>query len=968
MKSRVIRTTRNASALAALGASLGMSLGVSPTAQAQPGHLYCVDETALRADAAGDPLASYSPYVNGCIRKLSDGRAAVLLPSALEPIQRIPTDQSLRRHAWGFLDENGRLAVRPIFENVRDFRHGLAAVQWQGKWGFINPKGRMAVAPRYDSVSDYAEIGLAVATLDGRRQLIDRRGEPVGAALDDAIDSLVLNDGVPALASVSYRAEYQSPSGERRYAKPGVEVIRPYGQGFFIAMNDERKYGLVDGDWNWVVQPAYDDISREQEGVLASAYGQEGAVLLGLDGALIGADQHYQDLTPVGKKFWSAALGRREGYAVLDTAGVPIVKLTDQEAQASQRFGDVIVYPSGGKLMALVPGQSKPLPLASGLAPSADVGGFILFRGEADVGLLTPKGVWLHGDTAPAWLNDAGEIDVRHGRLWIGKRDGGVLNIVDADGRTLLTPDTAEAVQNQTLKPLPLNVPGGPLAILGQSHCQCGPEGASLVLGDGSIVTDPSWTDLIPLDDQAEYGEREAPVAQDILKPEQLRYAAQTRDGMLLLDAQGRKMDLPVQQHIGPFRHGYALIYGGGVNKMIDRSGKIYALPDNVFDSDMVAPGVIRFVQTAADGAPWGLYDIVAGKQLAAPVFRDVGDFSHERAVASLGEGRVGVIDLQGKWIVAPQHLRVERVNDKLWKAMQAGGKDDDYDRPVAVFNQQGHALTPFVRRLYVNLAEDGSVTADSEQRRWIFSPDGEKAMDLQDATYTRLGDWLEIRRAPRHGYLNAQGAWQIEPSAYAGTVFQGTPARALASNETGARVIDPQGRTVATLPAGDWRWPVGSPTLLRYYERNGKLATDYTTLAGKTTLSVEGEASAFSEGRAVTRLSTRAMRAVDATGALTGPAFDALGALHGGLAPAVSGYSFGYVNGQGEYVIAAQYTAVTPFANQRAVVSTMDASSLIDPAGKALARVEMVCGVRTLYGSAGQRLWPNTMPARCAR
>ena len=970
MTSRVIRTTRNASALAALSAALGASLGVAPAAHAYTGHLYCVDEAAMRSDGPVDDMASYSPYVNGCIRKLSDGRAAVLLPSALEPIQRVPTDQSLRRHAWGFLDENGRLAVRPIFENVRDFRHGLAAVQWQGKWGFINPKGRMAVPPRYDSVSDFAEIGLAVATLDGRQQLINQRGEPVGEPLDDAIDSLVLNDGLPAQASVSYKPEYQSRTGERRYAKPGVVVVRPYGQGFFIAMTDERKYGLVDRDWNWVVEPVYDDISREQDGILASAYNHDGAVLLGLDGSLIGADQQYQGLTPVGKNFWSAALGGRDGYTVLDVAGAPIVKMTEQEAQASQRFGDVIVYPSGDKLMALVAGQSKPLPLAAGLAPTADAGGFVLFRGDAGVGLLTPKGVWLHGDSAPAWLADAGQIDVRHGRLWIGKSEGGVLNIVDADGRALLTPDTVTAMESQTLKPMPLNVPGGPLGMLGQSHCQCGPEGASLVLGDGSIVTDASWSDLIALDGDADadYRSSDDPVPADTLKPEQLRYAAQTRDGMLLLDAQGRKMDLPMQQYIGPFRHGYALIYGDGTNKMIDRSGKVYALPANVFDSDMVAPGVIRFVRTAADGAPWGLYDIVAGKELAAPAFGDIGDFDHDRAVASMGEGRVGVIDLQGKWIVPPRHQRIERVNDTLWKVMQAGGKEGDYDPPVAVFNNQGRALTPFVPRLYVNRAEDGSITADSEQRRWIFSADGSQAMDLEDATYTRLGDWLEIRRAPRYGYLNAQGAWQIAPSAAAGTVFQGTPARALAISDTGTRVIDTQGRTVATLPQGDWRWPVGSPSLLRHYHRDGKLATDYTTLAGKTTLSVEGVASAFSEGRAVSRLSTRAMRAVDAKGALTGPAFDALGLMQGGLAPAVSDYTFGFVNGQGEYVIAAEYSAVTPFANQRAVVSTMDASALIDPAGNSLARVEMVCGIRTLYGSAGQRLWPNTMPARCAR
>jgi len=137
MTSRVIRTTRLACAIAALGASL--------SAHAQSGHLYCLEEGSYRTDTNADDISNSSPFTNGCIRALSDGRAAVLLPSALENINRVPMDQSLRRHAWGFLDENGRLAIRPLFEDVRDFRHGLAAVQWKGKWGFIDTRGRMAV-------------------------------------------------------------------------------------------------------------------------------------------------------------------------------------------------------------------------------------------------------------------------------------------------------------------------------------------------------------------------------------------------------------------------------------------------------------------------------------------------------------------------------------------------------------------------------------------------------------------------------------------------------------------------------------------------------------------------------------------------------------------------------------------------------------------------------------------------------
>ncbi|KAG1336372.1 hypothetical protein G6F61_014969 [Rhizopus arrhizus] len=70
----------------------------------------------------------------------------------------------------------------------------------------------MAVPPRYDSVQDYAEIGLAVATLDGRQQLIDRQGEPVGEPLDAGIQDLFLADGVPARAAVHPASPSRKPT------------------------------------------------------------------------------------------------------------------------------------------------------------------------------------------------------------------------------------------------------------------------------------------------------------------------------------------------------------------------------------------------------------------------------------------------------------------------------------------------------------------------------------------------------------------------------------------------------------------------------------------------------------------------------------------------------------------------------------------------------------------------------------
>ncbi|HAP25710.1 MAG TPA: hypothetical protein DCR74_08800, partial [Achromobacter sp.] len=392
MTSRVLRTSRLACALAALGASLSVQ---AQTGYVQPGHIYCLGESDYPVYPAADDISARNPFSNGCIRDLQNGRAAVLLPSAIENIDRVPRDNSLRRHAWGFLDQNGRVAIEPIFEEVGDFRHGLAAVRWQGKWGYIDRNGRMAVRPRYDAAQDFVEVGLAAVTLDGKPMLIDRQGNPAGEPFDEVVRAVRLFDGVPARATVQYKEEYRSTSGERRFGGNGVIITRPLGdKGLYIATNGQAKYGVVDKDWNWVVDPVFDDISLLDDGNLASGYGPDGSVLMTPDGKLIGADQQYESILPVGKAFYSAQLPQRGGFAVMDRSGNIVATLTNEEGQTSQRHAETIVYRSGDNLMALVPGHAAPVTLGAGLSAGDELEGYVLFVDESSraAGLLTPTG------------------------------------------------------------------------------------------------------------------------------------------------------------------------------------------------------------------------------------------------------------------------------------------------------------------------------------------------------------------------------------------------------------------------------------------------------------------------------------------------------------------------------------------------------------------------------------------------
>lgn len=55
---------------------------------------------------------------------------------------------------WGFINAEGKIVIKPVYDYVYAFSEGLAAVKQNGKWGFINTKGEMVIEPVYDDPID----------------------------------------------------------------------------------------------------------------------------------------------------------------------------------------------------------------------------------------------------------------------------------------------------------------------------------------------------------------------------------------------------------------------------------------------------------------------------------------------------------------------------------------------------------------------------------------------------------------------------------------------------------------------------------------------------------------------------------------------------------------------------------------------------------------------------------------------
>jgi hypothetical protein len=67
---------------------------------------------------------------------------------------------------WGYKDINDNYVIKPLFDEARPFKEGLAAVLINSKWGFIDKGGKIVINPAFDAAMNFSN-GLAAVGIDG---------------------------------------------------------------------------------------------------------------------------------------------------------------------------------------------------------------------------------------------------------------------------------------------------------------------------------------------------------------------------------------------------------------------------------------------------------------------------------------------------------------------------------------------------------------------------------------------------------------------------------------------------------------------------------------------------------------------------------------------------------------------------------------------------------------------------------
>lgn len=171
------------------------------------------------------------------------------------------------KRAWwgryGYVNNLGKFALEPQYEEAQPFSDFLAAVKKDGKWGYINGEGKFVIEPRFEDAYLFSDQTAAVKE-GGKWGFINRSGKFLIEPKYE--NAAVFRQG---LAAVQWEGKWGFVN------KSGEMTIPPkFPQVYFFQEDHcgamvEGKWGFIDRNGTFTVPPKYDEVFPFSEGLAA---------------------------------------------------------------------------------------------------------------------------------------------------------------------------------------------------------------------------------------------------------------------------------------------------------------------------------------------------------------------------------------------------------------------------------------------------------------------------------------------------------------------------------------------------------------------------------------------------------------------------------------------------------------------------------------------------------------------------
>ncbi|MFC5471267.1 WG repeat-containing protein [Cohnella suwonensis] len=131
---------------------------------------------------------------------------------------------------YGYINDEGDIVVKPIFDQVDYFSNGLGLVNYKGKIGFINYAGEYVLEPVYDWASSFSD-NRCVVDLGTRSLVITKAGEIISE-----------------IDRISYEFFWQ------------------FSEGIVKVETRDRLIGFMNEHGSWVIKPKYKEAGHFNDG------------------------------------------------------------------------------------------------------------------------------------------------------------------------------------------------------------------------------------------------------------------------------------------------------------------------------------------------------------------------------------------------------------------------------------------------------------------------------------------------------------------------------------------------------------------------------------------------------------------------------------------------------------------------------------------------------------------------------
>ncbi|WP_171014131.1 WG repeat-containing protein [Chitinivorax sp. B] len=897
--------------------------------------------------------------------------------------------------SWGFIDLSGKIVIAPAFDDADDFAEGLAAVQVGEKWGVIDTKGAWIVKPRFNTIQAFAE-GLAAAEEGDKWGYIDRAGNWViqpqyagassfsnkTAVVSKAYQQDLLIDPtgkilkqLPAHVDVYKYSRTQGLFSATVNAPPVLQNLtgqtRPvpadqsarFSGGLFITSKQETRngqpitlYGTADIQGRTVFPPTFRSLDEFHQGLAIAA-----------PDSPVEPDQSLQGLLSKNGKFVLNPAYQDIQYS--DGWYLATPNRTNKRRDVIDQAGRIVLSVDCPSLtMAQIEQADSPWKLIHGCDQSwvwhSTTGLMKSLIKRPDIQVNTGYLLLLEEGESQDAQDKPFELFDNHGKKVLSSSDPTVKG--QFDSIDLIQPISEIAKQKPDLLPVALLVKGyRQVAIFTHDH---------------QVITRPEWQYESELLDYR-FASADKPIDGPLLM--------KTEQGWGAINGKGEWVIQPDERKLSVFRNGLAFIDSPDGLKVIDQSGKLYAVPAHGRQMHFPTPYTLEWVD---ENQQSHRQNLKTGQTVAIPEGMTYKTF-HQGLAPAEKDRQWGIINTQFQWLVQPRYNQIdpELHQDKLigWKI---SADDKSGERTLyGWLNESGKLI---VEPRYESIRYDANakilMVRDQENGEGVLGMDGKVYIEPIYESVRYLDDgWFQVNPVSKQGLMNAQGEWVVQPRRYLNSFdqhpFEITKYRGeLRLTDLNGRVSTAKNPLSPVEDGPAWWWvdiqasnSDSTGTLFRGFDFKERV-----TIPGGV-----AEHDRFSEGVVVFKPHNPTAKSniglADAKGKIIGLyPFGEIKPMQNGFAVVsqeVDHHSktkkqgkiaaltapvtrYGYLNRQGQLSIPLQFEAATNFSEARAVVINKGNLALIDTAGKVLLQGAWLCGKQpVLLNGQEQIIWPET-------